>query len=108
MVFEPVDVVTDPPVDAVVPASISLLLKRYFGVTEAMLPAALAGARTARPGAALRSSGLDGLRRLRGAHARHEQRLVDPPLEDRDPQLHALGDDLATLEIGLACELGGG
>src|SRR5215211_3247960 len=36
-----------------------------------------------------------------------EEGLVDPALEDRDAQLHALRDDFLALEAGLACELRG-
>src|SRR3954452_20635947 len=36
-----------------------------------------------------------------------EQRLVNPALEDRHAQLHALLDDLATLHAGFASELRG-
>ena len=47
--------------------------------------------------------GLDGLL----GQVRHEQRLVDPALEDRDAHLHALLDDLPTLEARLPRELRG-
>jgi hypothetical protein len=43
----------------------------------------------------------------RRSEARHEQRLVDAALEDRDAQLHALRDDVPSLESGLAGELSG-
>src|SRR6185436_20115473 len=37
-----------------------------------------------------------------------EERLVDPTLEDRHPELHALHDDFAAVHASLACELRGG
>ena len=46
-----------------------------------------------------------GLRRVH--EAGQEQGLVDPALEDRDAQLHALRDDFLALEPGLARELRG-
>src|SRR3954452_2732335 len=36
-----------------------------------------------------------------------EERLVDPTLKDRHPELHALRDDFAAVHSGLATELGG-
>jgi hypothetical protein len=49
--------------------------------------------------------GRRGLRRV--AEAREEEGLVDPALEDRDAQLHALGDHFLALETCLARELRG-
>src|SRR3954468_6005312 len=43
----------------------------------------------------------------RRSEARHEEGLVDAALEDRDAQLHALRDDVPSLEAGLAGELSG-
>src|SRR6185295_6206673 len=40
-------------------------------------------------------------------HAAEEQGLVDPPLEDRHPELHALRDDFAAVHTCLPSELGG-
>jgi hypothetical protein len=57
---------------------------------------------------ALRRSVEGGLwRSCRRSEARHEQGLVDAALEDRDAQLHALRDDVPSLESGLAGELSG-
>ena len=67
-------------------------------------------ARGARQGVkrALRRSVEGGLWRSgRRSEARHEQGLVDAALEDRDAQLHALRDDVPSLEAGLAGELSG-
>src|SRR6185312_13546388 len=67
-------------------------------------------ARGARQGVkrALRGSVEGGLWRSgRRSEARHEQGLVDAALEDRDAQLHALRDDVPSLEAGLAGELSG-
>src|SRR3954471_23636965 len=36
-----------------------------------------------------------------------EERLVDPALKDRHPELHALRDDFAAVHPSLAAELGG-
>src|SRR3954453_4626216 len=36
-----------------------------------------------------------------------EERLVDPTLKDRHPELHALRDDFAAVHPSLAAELGG-
>src|SRR3954451_5307763 len=61
-------------------------------------------------GDARRVSGGGGLRLGRealGLQVGQEQRLVDPALEDRHPELHALLDDLAAVETGLASELSG-
>ncbi len=41
------------------------------------------------------------------AHAREEEGLVDPTVEDRDAQLDALDDHVAALQARFACELGG-
>src|SRR5206468_1586873 len=57
-------------------------------------------------GARLGRCGL-GVHVARLTHAAEEERLVDLSLEDGNAQLHALGDDLATVESGLTCELGG-
>ena len=56
----------------------------------------------------MRSSNSTVLRRRRVlAEADEEEGLVDAAFEDRDAHLHALGDDLATLEASFARELGG-
>src|SRR5438093_626978 len=47
------------------------------------------------------------MRDARLAHAGEEERLVDLSLEDGNAQLHALRDDLATVESCLSRELGG-
>src|SRR3989449_713687 len=67
-------------------------------------------ARGARQGVkrALRGSAEGGVwRPCRCSEARHEEGLVDAALEDRDAQLHALRDDVPSLEAGLAGELSG-
>ena len=61
-------------------------------------------------GAAMARQAVRLLRRRLAApagQAGEEEGLVDPALEDRDAQLHALVDDFAPLEAGLARELGG-
>src|SRR5512133_4165907 len=67
-------------------------------------------ARLARQGVkrGLRRSVEGGLRRSgRRSEARHEEGLVDAALEDGDAQLHALRDDVPSLEPCLAGELSG-
>src|SRR5439155_18210683 len=55
----------------------------------------------------LRGAGVRGPWTCRLPQARHEEGLIDAALENRDAQLHALGDDFPALETCLTCELSG-
>src|SRR4051794_24663272 len=73
--------------------------------------ASTTGARRSRCSDSEVGLGLDGLRARRErrglAQARQEQRLVDPSLEDRHPEFHALGDHVPALQARFPRELRG-
>src|SRR5690606_38682393 len=59
------------------------------------------------PVRAVRSGGALVLLLLGAAQRGEEEGLVDTPVEDRDPQFHALGYHLLPLHLDLVGELGG-